>query len=90
MRSRPPLLPALAAALMMTACASSAPPVTALQRPQAAYLPAAALQLCPAPPPAPGPEVDDVAAALMDLYGVYGQCAGLHADLVRAVEGRPR
>jgi len=34
--------------------------------------------------------VDDVAAALMDLYGLYGQCAGLHADLVRAVEGAGR
>lgn len=86
MHSRPPLLPVLAAALMMTACASSAPHVTALQRP----LPAAALQLCPAPPPAPGPEVDDVAVALMDLYGLYGQCAALHADLVRAVEATPR
>lgn len=86
MRSRYRLLPALVAALMMTSCASSLPPVTALQRP----LPAAALQLCPAPPQAPGPEVDDVAAALMDLYGLYGLCAGLHADLVRAVEGTPR
>ena len=32
-------------------------------------------------------EVDEVAAALMDMYGLYGQCAGLHADLVRALEG---
>lgn len=87
MRSEIQLLPVLVAALMMTSCASSAPPVTGLLRPQAAYLPAAALQLCPAPPPAPGPEVDDVAATLMDMYGLYGQCAGLHADLVRAVEG---
>lgn len=86
MHSRLRLLPVLAVALMMTACASSALPVTALQRP----LPAAALQLCPPPPQAPGPEVDDVAATLMDLYGLYGQCAGLHADLVRAVEGSPR
>lgn len=83
MHSRLRLLPVLAAALMMTACASSAPHVTALQRP----LPAAALQLCPEPPLAPGPEVDDVAGALMELYGLYGQCAGLHADLVHAVEG---
>lgn len=90
MRSRLRLLPALVAASTMTACASWAPPATGLQRPQAAYLPAAALQLCPAPPPAPGPEVDDVATALMDLYGLYGQCAGLHADLVRAVEGAGR
>lgn len=28
--------------------------------------------------------------ALMELYGLYGQCAGLHAELVRAVEGKVR
>ena len=83
MHSRLRLLLALVAVLMMTACASSAPPVTALQRP----LPAAALQLCPAPPMLGSAEVDDVAAALMDMYGLYGQCAGLHADLVQALEG---
>lgn len=83
MRSRYRKLPVLAAVLMMTACASSAPPVTALRQP----LPAAALQLCPAPPMLGSAEVDEVAAALMDMYGLYGQCAGLHADLVRALEG---
>ncbi len=83
MRSMYRRLLALAAVLMMTACASSVPPVTALQRP----LPAAALQLCPAPPMLDSAEVDDVAAALMDMYGLYGQCAGLHADLVQALEG---
>lgn len=82
MRSRQRLVIVLAAALMMASCASSAPPVTGLQRP----LPAAALQLCPAPPLFPGPEVDDVAATLMDMYGLYGQCAGMHADLVHAEE----
>lgn len=83
MHSRLRLLLALAAVLMMTACASSAPPVTALQRP----LPAAALQLCQVPPMLDSAEVDDVAAALMDMYGLYGQCAGLHADLVQTLEG---
>ena len=83
MHSRHQMLLALVAVLMMTACASSVPPVTALQRP----LPAAALQLCPAPPMLDSAEVDDVAAALMDMYGLYGQCAGLHADLVQALEG---
>ena len=83
MHSRHQMLLALAAVLMMTACASSVPPVTGLQRP----LPAAALQLCPAPPMLDSAEVDDVAAALMDMYGLYGQCAGLHADLVQALEG---
>ena len=83
MRSRYRRLPVLVAVLMMTACASSAPPVTALRQP----LPAAALQLCPAPPMPASAEVDEVAAVLMDMYGLYGQCAGLHADLVRALEG---
>lgn len=83
MRSRCRWLPVLAAVLMMTACASSAPPVTALRQP----LPAAALQLCPAPPMPASAEVDEVAAVLMDMYGLYGQCAGLHADLVQALEG---
>ena len=86
MRSRQRLVIALAATLMMTSCASSPPPVTALQRP----LLAAALQLCPPPDLPPDSEVDDVAATLMDLYGLYGLCAGMHADLVRAVEGTPR
>lgn len=77
------LLPiALVACLMMASCSSSAPRVSALPTP----LPAAALQLCPEPGPAPGSGVDDVAAALMDLYGQYGQCAGLHAELVRRIE----
>lgn len=84
MHSRHQMLLALAAVLMMTACASSVPPATGLQRP----LPAAALQLCPAPPTLGSGEVDEVAATLMDMYGLYGQCAGLHADLVRALETR--
>lgn len=84
MRSRYRRLPVLAVVLMMTACASSAPPVSALQRP----LPAVALQLCPMPPVLSSAEVDEVALALMDMYGLYGQCAGLHADLVQALEGK--
>jgi hypothetical protein len=78
------LLIALGAALTMTACATSAPRESVLPKP----LPAASLQLCPEPGPAPGNEVDDVAAALMDLYGLYGRCAGMHAELVRALEGK--
>jgi len=30
--------------------------------------------------------VDAVAVALMDLYALYGQCAALHLELVRALE----
>ena len=83
MPSKLRLMSALIAALMTASCASSAPPVIAPQKP----LPAAALQLCAEPPPAPGGGVDEVADALHGMYGLYGQCAGLHADLVRAVEG---
>ena len=84
MHSRLRLLLALVAVLMMTACASSAPPVSALLGP----LPAVALQLGPMPPVLSSAEVDEVALALMDMYGLYGQCAGLHADLVQALEGK--
>ena len=84
MHSRTRLLIVLVAALTMTACATSARQGSALQKP----LPAASLQLCPAPGPAPGSDVDEVAAALMDLYGLYGQCAGIHADLVRRLESK--
>lgn len=84
MRSSSRPLAVLVAALMMTACANSVPPVIAPQRP----LPAAALQLCPLPPVLVSVEADEMAATLMDMYGLYGQCAGLHADLVQALEGR--
>ena len=84
MHSRTRLLIVLVAALTMTACATSAPRVNALPKP----LPAASLQQCPEPGPAPGSDVDEAAAALMDLYGLYGQCAGMHAELVRHLEGK--
>ena len=84
MPSKTRLAIVLAAALTMTACATSARQGSALQKP----LPAASLQLCPAPGPAPGSDVDEAAAALMDLYGLYGQCAGMHAELVRHLEGK--
>nr|DAP44372.1 MAG TPA: hypothetical protein [Caudoviricetes sp.] len=45
------------------------------------------MQPCPVPPILSSGEADDVAAALMDMYGLYGQCAALHADLVRVLEG---
>ena len=84
MHSRTRLLIVLVAALTMTACATSARQGSALPKP----LPAASLQQCPEPGPAPGSDVDDVAVALMDLYGLYGQCAGMHAELVRHLEGK--
>ena len=87
MRSSFRLLPVLAAALMMTACASSALRATAPLQQPSAVVPAAAMQPCPVPPILSSGEADEVAAALMDMYGLYGQCAALHADLVRVLEG---
>ena len=84
MPSKTRLAIVLAAALTMTACATSAPRESVLPKP----LPAASLQLCPAPGSALGSDVDEAAAALMDLYGLYGQCAGMHAELVRHLEGK--
>ena len=83
MRLHARLATALVAVLTMTACASSAPPAIGLPPP----LPAALLQSCPPPGPAPGAEVDAVAVALMELYALYGQCAALHLELVHALEG---
>lgn len=47
---------------------------------------------CPAPPPAPpvSGEVDAVAAALKELYDLYGLCAGRLIDLLNWMdEGQP-
>lgn len=88
MRSSFRLLLVLAAVSMTTACSSSAPRVTGQQLQLSAPVPAAAMQLCPVPPQLSSGEVDEVAAALMDMYGMYGQCAALHADLVHYLEER--
>lgn len=88
MRSSFRLLLVLAAVSMMTACSSSAQHATVPQPQLSAPVPAAAMQLCPVPPLLSSGEVDEVAAALMDMYGLYGQCAALHADLVHELEGR--
>lgn len=84
MRLPLPLTAALAACFLLTSCASFRPPVTALPKP----LPAEYRVRCPAPPPAPpGPEVDPVAAALKDLYDLYGVCAGRVVDLTDWIDG---
>ena len=83
------LLPvsALAACLLMTSCASSVPLAIALPKP----LPAEYRARCPQPPPAPpGLEVDPVAAALKDMYDLYGVCAGRLVDLVDWMDGEQR
>ena len=84
MRSTLLLTAALAACLTLASCASSAPPATALPRP----LPAEYTTRCPAPAPAPAsPEVDPVAAALKDMYDLYGICAGRMVDLLDYLDG---
>lgn len=83
---RLPLLKAaaLAASFLLTSCASLPPPVTVLPKP----LPAEYTARCPAPPAAPsGPEVDPVAAALKDMYDLYGICAGRQVDLLDYLDG---
>ena len=84
MRLASPLTAALAACFLLTSCASSPPPVSALPKP----LPAEYRARCPAPPPLPpGPEVDPVAAALKDMYDLYGVCAGRVVDLTDWIDG---
>ena len=85
MRS-PLLLPAaMAACFLLASCASSPRPVTAPPRP----LPAEYAVRCPAPAPAPPQtgEVDPVAAALKELYDLYGLCAGRLVDLLDWIDG---
>ena len=87
MRSKLLLTAALAVCLALTSCASWAPPATALPRP----VPAEYAVSCPAPPAAPRTgEVDPVAAALKDMYDLYGLCAGRFADLLNWMDGTSR
>ena len=78
---------ALAACFLLTSCASSPLPATALPRP----LPAASREACPQPPQAPPAtgEVDPVAVALFDMYALYGLCAGRFLDLLNRLDGPP-
>ena len=87
MRSSPLLPAALAACFLLTSCASSPLPATALPRP----LPAASREACPQPPQAPPAtgEVDPVAVALFDMYALYGLCAGRLLDLLNRLDGAP-
>ncbi len=84
MRSPLLLTVVLAVCSMTTSCAVSPPPSAALPKPR----PAESSVRCPAPAPAPsGREVDPVAAALKDLYDLYGICAGRFADLLDYLDG---
>ena len=71
---------ALAACFLLASCSSLRTPATAPHRPP----PAAYSERCPAPPPAPpaSGEVDPVAAALKEMYDLYGLCAGRLVDLL--------
>ena len=88
MRSPPLQRLVLVACFLLASCASSPRPAIALPRP----LPAEYAVRCPAPPPAPPStgEVDPVAAALKELYDLYGLCAGRLVDLLNWMdEGQP-
>ena len=71
-KARP--LIALAACFLLASCAASAPPVTVLPQQQ----PTESSTPCPQPPEAPPMtgEVDPVAVALVQMYGLYAVCAG--------------
>ena len=86
MRSPKRLLAALAACLVLASCGSSPQRSSAPPPPPAKVYPAAALQLCPEPPPLQGEHADDVARALLHLYVLYAMCAGIHVDLVQWIE----
>ena len=93
MRSPNRLLAALAACLVLASCGSFKQPSSGPPPPPAKAYPAAALQLCQAPPPLQGSHADDSASALLNLYVLYALCAGIHADLVWWIEtqnGRER
>lgn len=78
MRSPRLLAAVLTAALMLTACASSRPPVIVQPR----LLPAEYSVPCPTPPAPAGDSADDVALTLKAMYDLYGGCAGRLIDLV--------
>ena len=90
MRSLSRLLVALAACSVLASCGSFKQPSSAPPPPPSTVYPAAALQLCQAPPSPQGMHVDDTAKALLHLYGLYGLCAGIHAELVRWAETQGR
>lgn len=83
MRSLAQKTAALAACFLLMSCTSLPPAVIAPPRP----LPADLAQLCPRLPPLPNPNADAMAAALKELYDVYGICAGRVADLLDWLDG---
>ncbi|MNT25577.1 hypothetical protein D3C72_1611000 [compost metagenome] len=90
MRSLSRPLAALAACLALASCGSFKQPSSAPPPPPSTAYPAAALQLCQAPPSLRGAHVDDTASALLHMYGLYAICAGIHAELVRWAETQGR
>jgi hypothetical protein len=84
MRCLKPLLIALTAC-SLTACSTTLPPpVPALPKP----LPAEYSVRCPFNLPGPtSSHVDDAAMALLEMYALYGLCAGRMADLLDYLDG---
>ena len=83
MPSRLRLSAVLIACCLLMACTSSPKHATELPQP----LPAALLQGCP--PPAqvpPGGEMDAITMTLKTMFDLYGECAGLLAELVNWLE----
>lgn len=72
------LPPALIAVWLMTACATSPPPVNG----PPTLLPAALAVPCPAPVEIASPSCDDTAVTLKQLYDQYAVCAARLFELI--------
>ncbi len=77
---KPPLC-ALPVVLILTACTASTPPASAPQQP----LPAVLQTACPTPVNLPANNADAVFIALKQMYDLYGECAGKHIELIKAI-----
>ena len=76
-------LSVLSAALMLSACATSSPPVIVQQQP----LPAALAVPCPPPVAMTDISADAALLTLKDMYDLYGLCGGRLVELLNHLNG---
>lgn len=69
------------AAILLTACGNSPKPALEQSKP----LPAALTVPCQSLPPLPQNNSDAMVVALKQMYDLYGVCAGLHIELIKAI-----
>lgn len=70
----------LTAVLMLTACASSRMP----SQPQTPPLDSSLAADCKALPEPPDGDYDELTDWMVDVIGLYGECAGRHRETVKA------